>query len=60
MSNRVVIHLHIDQPIPDGEAGLEIINNYIDELAKTDGSLTWAEVDWDLFALATDGEASRA
>lgn len=60
MANRVVIHLHIDQPIPDGEVGLEIINNYIDELAKTDGSLTWAEVDWDLFALATDGEASDA
>jgi hypothetical protein len=52
--NRVVIHLHIDQPIPDGEDGLRIINEYIDELAKTDGSLTWSEVDWDLFAKATD------
>jgi len=53
--NRVVIHLHIDQLLPDGEDGLRIINEYIDELAKTDGSLTWSEVDWDLFAKATDG-----
>ncbi len=52
--NRVVIHLHIDQPIPDGEDGLRIINEYIDELAETRGSLTWNEVDWDLFAKATD------
>lgn len=49
--NRLVIHLHIDQPIPDGEDGKRIINDYIDELAKTNGSLTWGEVDWDLFAL---------
>lgn len=49
--NRVVIHLHIDQPIPEGEDGLRIINDYIDELAKTNGSLTWDEVDWDLFTL---------
>jgi hypothetical protein len=60
MANRLVIHLHIDQPIPDGEDGKRIINDYIDELAKTDGSLTWSEVDWDLFPLATDGEASDA
>lgn len=60
MANRVVIHLHIDQPIPDGTAGEQMVQDYIDELAKTDGSLTWAEVDWDLFALATDGEASNA
>jgi hypothetical protein len=52
--NRLVIHLHIDQPIPDGEDGLRIINEYIDELAKTNGSLTWSEVDWDLFVKATD------
>jgi len=52
--NRVVIHLHIDQPIPDGEDGVRIINEYIDELAKTNGSLTWSEVDWDLFVKATD------
>jgi hypothetical protein len=52
--NRLVIHLHIDQPIPDGEDGLRIINEYIDELAETRGSLTWNEVDWDLFAKATD------
>lgn len=49
--NRVVIHLHIDQPIPDGEDGLRILNDYIDELAKTEGLLTWSEVDWDFFAL---------
>lgn len=49
--NRVVIHLHIDQPIPDGEDGLRILNDYIDELAKTEGLLTWGEVDWDFFAL---------
>lgn len=54
MMNRVVIHLHIDQPIPDGEDGLRILNDYIDELAKTDDTLlTWGAVDWDLFALAT-------
>jgi hypothetical protein len=53
--NRLVIHLNIDQPIPDGEDGLRIINEYIDELAKTNGSLTWSEVDWDLFPQATDG-----
>ena len=53
--NRVVIHLHIDQPIPDGEDGLRIINEYIDELAKTDGSLTWSEVDWGLSPQPTDG-----
>lgn len=49
--NRVVIHLHIDQPIPDGEDGEQMINDYIDELAKTEGLLTWEEVDWDYFAL---------
>lgn len=52
--NRVVIHLHIDQPIPDGEDGLRIVNAYIDELAKTNGLLTWSEVDWDLTPQATD------
>ena len=54
MSNRLVIHLHIDQPIPDGEEGERIINDYIDELSKTNGSLTWSDVDWDLFATATE------
>lgn len=54
--NGVVIHLHIDQPIPNGEAGEQIINDYIDELSKTDGSLTWCEVDWTLSPLANDGE----
>jgi hypothetical protein len=52
--NRLVIHLHIDQPIPDGEDGERIINDYLDELAKTNGSLTWNDVDWDLFPKATD------
>ena len=60
MANRLVIHLHIDQPIPDGTAGEQMVQDYIDELSKTDGSLTWNEVDWDLFPLATDGEASNA
>jgi hypothetical protein len=54
--NRAVIHLHIDQPIPNGEAGEQMLNDYIDRLAKTDGSLTWCEVDWDLTPTATDGE----
>jgi hypothetical protein len=53
--NRVVIHLHIDQPIPDGEDGERIINEYIDKLAETNGSLTWGEVDWDLSPETTDG-----
>lgn len=56
MANRLVIHLHIDQPIPDGTDGERIINEYLDELSKTDGSLTWTEVDWDLYPQATDGE----
>ena len=60
MASRLVIHLYIDQPIPDGTAGEQIINDYLDELSKTDGSLTWGEVDWDFYPLATDGEASNA
>jgi hypothetical protein len=52
--NRLVIHLHIDQLIPDGEDGERIVNAYIDELAKTNGLLTWSEVDWDLTPQATD------
>ena len=31
-----------------------MVNAYIDELAKTNGLLTWSEVDWDLFPKATD------
>jgi hypothetical protein len=54
--NRLTLHLHIDQPIPNGEDGEQIINDYIDELAKTDGSLTWCEVDWTLTPVANDGE----
>jgi len=53
-----VIHLYIDQPIPDGTDGEQVINNYIDELAKTDGSLTWGEVDWTFYP--TDGEQMTA
>ena len=52
--NRLVIHLPIDHPIPDGEDGSLMVNAYIDELAKTNGLLTWSEVDWDLFPKATD------
>lgn len=54
--NEVTIHLHIDQPIPNGEEGWGIINRYIDELAKTDGELTWCEVDWTLKPIDENGE----
>lgn len=60
MASRVVIHLHIDQPIPDGEAGEQMVQDYIDELAKTDGSLTWNEVDWTYAQASTDGEQMTA
>ena len=57
MARRVVIHLFIDQSVPDGEAGEQMVHDYIDELAKTDGLLTWNEVDWDTYALdSTDIE----
>ena len=46
---RVVIHLHIDQDVPTGEDGEQIVNHYIDRLALTDGSLNWASVDWDFY-----------
>ncbi len=46
---RVVIHLNIDQDIPTGEAGDQIVSEYIDRLALTDGSLTWCEVGWDFY-----------
>jgi hypothetical protein len=54
--NQLTLHLRIDQPIPNGEDGEQIINDYIDRLSKTDGSLTWCEVDWTLTPVATDGE----
>ena len=57
MARRVVIHLHIDQPIPDGKAGEQMVQDYIDELAKTDGLLSWGEVDWTYYA-STDSEGS--
>ena len=68
MGQRATIHLHIDQVLPEGlEEAERVIDNYIDELARTDGSLTWCEVDWDLYddpdsngesfdGLAIDGE----
>ncbi len=68
MGQRATIHLHIDQVLPNGlEEATEMLNRYIDELARTDGSLTWCEVDWDLYddpesngedfdGLAYDGE----
>lgn len=59
MGNRVIIHLHIDQDIPDGEEGEQVINDYIDELAKTNGSLTWSEVDWDIFHRLPNGNLGR-
>jgi hypothetical protein len=46
---RVVIRLNIDQDIPTGEAGDEIVQTYIDRLAQTDGELTWCEVNWDFY-----------
>jgi hypothetical protein len=46
---RVIIKLHIDQDIPTGEDGEKLINDYIDRLALTDGSLTWNGVDWDYY-----------
>lgn len=46
---RVVIKLNIDQDIPTGEVGDEMIQTYIDRLAKTDGALTWEFVDWDFY-----------
>jgi len=46
---RVVIRLNIDQDIPTGEAGDEIVQTYIDRLAQTDGELTWCEVGWDFY-----------
>lgn len=50
MGQRATIHLHIDQVLPDGlEEAERILEEYIDELALTDGSLTWGEVDWDLY-----------
>lgn len=46
---RVVIKLNIDQDIPTGEAGEQMVSDYIDRLALTDGTLTWCEVDWDFY-----------
>lgn len=46
---RVVIKLNIDQDIPTGEVGDEMIQTYIDRLAQTDGTLTWEFVDWDFY-----------
>lgn len=57
MARQVVIHLFIDQSVPDGEAGEQMVQDYIDELAKTDGLLSWGEVDWTYYA-STDSEGS--
>jgi hypothetical protein len=46
---RVVIRLNIDQDIPTGEVGDEIVQTYIDRLTQTDGELTWCEVGWDFY-----------
>ena len=46
---RVVIRLNIDKDIPTGEVGEQMVNEYIDRLALTDGSLTWCEVGWDFY-----------
>lgn len=44
-----MLHLHIDQDVPTGEAGEEMVSDYIDRLAQTDGTLTWESVDWDFY-----------
>ena len=59
MAQRATIRLHIDQYLPDGvEEAEEIINGYIDELAKTNGTLTWSACDWELFDVP-DGEVEN-
>lgn len=50
MGQRATIHLHIDQILPDNLVEAEqILDEYIDQLAMTDGLLTWGEVDWELY-----------
>jgi hypothetical protein len=46
---RVVIRLNIAQDIPTGEVGDEMVTDYIDLLARTDGLLNWREVGWDFY-----------
>lgn len=46
---RVVIKLDIAQDIPTGEDGEQMVNDYIDRLALTDGSLNWNGVEWDFY-----------
>jgi hypothetical protein len=46
---RVIINLHIDQDVPTGKDGEQIINDYIDRLALTDGLLNWGRVDWEFY-----------
>ena len=46
---RVVIRLNIDQDIPTGEVGDQMVTDYIDRLAQTDGLLTLREVGWDFY-----------
>ena len=41
----VVIPLTIDQNIPEKNV-TQVVNKYIDELAKTRGNLTWNDCYW--------------
>jgi len=47
---RVVIHLHIDQDIPTGEDGEQMVNEYINLLlGVTDGPVTSNTLTWDFY-----------
>jgi hypothetical protein len=46
---RAVIQLHIEQDIPTGEDGEQMIDRYIDGLRLTDGSLTARKIHIDYY-----------
>lgn len=46
---RVVLHLHIDQDVPTGEDGEQMIDRYIGSLNLTDGTLTASEIGVDFY-----------
>lgn len=43
----VTIKLHIDQEIPEDEVD-EVVDRYVDVLARAGGDLTWEYCDWDV------------
>lgn len=45
--SKVVISLYIDQELEDDEIDA-VVNEYVDELARTNGRLSWSEVDWEV------------